>query len=185
LSEIEIAATRLDVPQAQLARRRGYIRGHDTIRPQKLHQRYHDERPRRNEARCFGRLFRQHVSPSEPENQACPIPFFLPSASRSLLPSCNSLSIPAISPSGCHRTVAPHVIVELLGVYPSLQTSDENQIAAQSLTWAVEAEPDGRLVEKTTGVEVTYLCWEATPCAMLDRLTLYLMPARDASNKPN
>ncbi|KAF8477936.1 hypothetical protein DFH94DRAFT_634284 [Russula ochroleuca] len=68
----------------------------------------------------------------------------------------------------------PDVIVELLltsswsfsAVYPSPQTasipSGENQIAAQSLTWAVEAEPDGRLVEKTTGVEVTYLYWEAT-----------------------
>jgi hypothetical protein len=51
-------------------------------------------------------------------------------------------------------------------VYPSPQNaipSAENPIVdgAQSLTWAVEAEPDGRLVEKTTGVEVTYLYWEA------------------------
>ena len=30
------------------------------------------------------------------------------------------------------------------------------------MTWAIEAEPDGKLVEKTTGVEVTYLYWEAT-----------------------
>lgn len=58
----------------------------------------------------------------------------------------------------------PDVTVQLLltsswsfsAVYPSSQT------AAQSLTWAVEAEPDGRLVEKTTGAEVTYLFWEAT-----------------------
>jgi hypothetical protein len=67
----------------------------------------------------------------------------------------------------------PDVVVELLltsswsfsAVYPSPQTaipSGETQIAAQSLTWAIEAEPDGRLVEKTTGVEVTYLYWEAT-----------------------
>jgi hypothetical protein len=64
------------------------------------------------------------------------------------------------------------VIVELLltsswsfsAVYPSPQTaipSGENSIGAQSLTWAVDAEPDGKLVEKTTGTEVTYLYWEA------------------------
>jgi hypothetical protein len=64
------------------------------------------------------------------------------------------------------------VIVELLltsswsfsAVYPSPQTaipSGENSIGAQSLTWAVDAEPDGSLVEKTTGTEVTYLYWEA------------------------
>ena len=67
----------------------------------------------------------------------------------------------------------PDVFVELLltlswsfsAVYPSPQSaipSSENQFAPQSLTWAIEAEPDGRLVEKTTGVEVTYLYWEAT-----------------------
>jgi len=69
-------------------------------------------------------------------------------------------------------TRLPDVIVELLltsswsfsAVYPSPQTANppgENSIGAQSLTWGVEAEPDGRLVEKTTGVEVTYLYWEA------------------------
>jgi len=49
-------------------------------------------------------------------------------------------------------------------VYPLPQTaipSGENRIPVQSLTWAVEAEPDGRLVEKTSGAEVTYLYWEA------------------------
>ena len=49
-------------------------------------------------------------------------------------------------------------------VYPSPQSavpSVANHIGAQSLTWAIEAEPDGTLVEKTTGVEVTYLYWEA------------------------
>ena len=67
----------------------------------------------------------------------------------------------------------PDVIVELLltsswsfpAVYPSPQAtipSDENPIAAQSLSWAIEAEPDGRLVEKTIGVEATNLYWEAT-----------------------
>ena len=66
------------------------------------------------------------------------------------------------------------VIVELFltsswsfsAVYPSPQTasvpSDENRIGTQSLTWAIEAEPDGKLVEKTTGVEASYLYWEAT-----------------------
>jgi hypothetical protein len=50
-------------------------------------------------------------------------------------------------------------------IYPLPQTagvtSSEKQITAQSLTWTVEAEPDGKLVEKTSGVEVTYLYWEA------------------------
>ena len=49
-------------------------------------------------------------------------------------------------------------------VYPSPQSANPsvaNHIGAQSLTWAIEAEPDGTLVEKTTGVEVTYLYWEA------------------------
>jgi hypothetical protein len=32
---------------------------------------------------------------------------------------------------------------------------------AQSLTWAVSAEPDGTLVDKTSGMEVSYLYWEA------------------------
>jgi hypothetical protein len=41
-------------------------------------------------------------------------------------------------------------------------TSSENQITAQSLTWAVEVEPDGRIVEKTSGVEMSHLYWEAT-----------------------
>ena len=65
------------------------------------------------------------------------------------------------------------VTVELLlapswsfsAIYPLPQTaitSCEKQIDAQSLTWSVEAEPDGKLVEKTSGVEVAYLYWEAT-----------------------
>jgi hypothetical protein len=33
---------------------------------------------------------------------------------------------------------------------------------AQSLTWAVSAEPGGTLTDKTTGTEVSYLYWEAT-----------------------
>ncbi|KAI9442808.1 hypothetical protein F5148DRAFT_1256737 [Russula earlei] len=44
-------------------------------------------------------------------------------------------------------------------VYPSPQF-DENQIA-QHLTWTIAAEPDGTLVDKTTGTEVSYLYWEA------------------------
>lgn len=49
-------------------------------------------------------------------------------------------------------------------VYPSAQStiqSGEGATDAQSLTWAVQAEADGRLREKTTGTEVTYLYWEA------------------------
>ena len=33
---------------------------------------------------------------------------------------------------------------------------------AQSLTWAVAAEPNGTLIDKTSGTEVSYLYWEAT-----------------------
>ena len=66
----------------------------------------------------------------------------------------------------------PDVIVELFltsswsfsAIYPLPQTaisSGENKIPAQSLTWEIEAEPDGTLVEKTSGVEVSYLYWEA------------------------
>ena len=32
---------------------------------------------------------------------------------------------------------------------------------AQSLTWTVAAEPNGTLVDKTSGMEVSYLYWEA------------------------
>ena len=32
---------------------------------------------------------------------------------------------------------------------------------AQSLTWAVAVEPNGTLVDKTSGMEVSYLYWEA------------------------
>jgi hypothetical protein len=65
------------------------------------------------------------------------------------------------------------VTVELLltsswsfsAIYPLPQTAvisgEKQQIAAQTLTWTVDAEPDGRLVDKTSGVEVTYLYWEA------------------------
>lgn len=67
----------------------------------------------------------------------------------------------------------PEVSVELLltsswsfsAIYPlphTAMTSDEKRIPAQSLTWIVEAEPDGKLVDKTSGVEVAYLYWEAT-----------------------
>ena len=65
----------------------------------------------------------------------------------------------------------PNVTIELLltsswhfsAVYPSPQTTipfGENQ-PPQYLTWAVAAEPDGTLVNKSTGTEVTYLYWEA------------------------
>jgi hypothetical protein len=48
-------------------------------------------------------------------------------------------------------------------IYPPPQTplqSGEHQ-TAQSLTWAIAAEPSGTLVDKTTGTEVSYLYWEA------------------------
>jgi len=48
-------------------------------------------------------------------------------------------------------------------VYPSPQTPTplEEHSKTRSLSWAVAAEPDGTLVEKTTGTEVSYLYWEA------------------------
>ena len=33
---------------------------------------------------------------------------------------------------------------------------------AQSVTWSVAAEPNGTLVDKTSGMEVSFLYWEAT-----------------------
>ena len=66
----------------------------------------------------------------------------------------------------------PDVTVELLltttwsfsVVYPPPQTSIPSGEckAAQALTWAIAAEPNGMLVDKTTGTEVSYLYWEAT-----------------------
>jgi hypothetical protein len=67
----------------------------------------------------------------------------------------------------------PDVTVELLltstwsfsAVYPpprsSILPSGAGQ-SAQSLTWAIAAEPSGTLVDKTSGAEVSYLYWEAT-----------------------
>jgi len=65
-------------------------------------------------------------------------------------------------------TSLPSVAVELLltsswhfsAVYPSPQPFSENQ-PARSITWEVAAEPDGTLVNKSTGIEVSYLFWEA------------------------
>jgi len=68
-------------------------------------------------------------------------------------------------------TSLPNITVNLLltsawhfsAVYPSPQTtipSSENQ-PIQGLTWEVAAEPDGTLVNKSTGTEVSYLYWEA------------------------
>jgi len=65
----------------------------------------------------------------------------------------------------------PNVTVELLltsswhfsAVYPSPQTTlpfDENK-PSQRITWTVAAEPNGILVNKSTGTEVSYLYWEA------------------------
>ena len=48
-------------------------------------------------------------------------------------------------------------------VYPLPQPvipHDDHQ-PAQSITWTVAAEPDGTLVDETTGTEVSYLYWEA------------------------
>jgi hypothetical protein len=49
-------------------------------------------------------------------------------------------------------------------VYPSPQSTtgpSEDSTDVRSLTWAVQAEPDGSLKEKTTGTDVAYLFWEA------------------------
>jgi hypothetical protein len=72
------------------------------------------------------------------------------------------------------RTGPRPVYVEVLltsswsfsAIYPlpqgAITPGQKQQLSAQSLTWTVDAEPDGRLVDKTSGVEVTYLYWEAT-----------------------
>ncbi|KAH9960153.1 hypothetical protein BC827DRAFT_1209480 [Russula dissimulans] len=54
-------------------------------------------------------------------------------------------------------------------VYPSPRTTVpfEQHHPAQSLTWAITAEPDGTLVEKTTGAKVSYLYWEADASSRL------------------
>ena len=65
----------------------------------------------------------------------------------------------------------PHVTVELLltscwgfsAVYPrplAIIPPGEHR-PAQSLTWSIAAEPDGTLIDKSTGTEVSYLFWEA------------------------
>lgn len=49
-------------------------------------------------------------------------------------------------------------------VYPSPQSTtgpSEDSTDVRSLTWAVQAEPDGSLKEKNTGTDVAYLFWEA------------------------
>ena len=48
-------------------------------------------------------------------------------------------------------------------VYPLPQTAipSYGPQPTQSLTWAIAAEPNGTLVEKTTSTEVSYLYWEA------------------------
>jgi len=65
----------------------------------------------------------------------------------------------------------PSVTVELLltpswhlcAVYPPRQptTPFSESEPAQCLTWEVAAEPDGKLVNKCSGTEVSYLYWEA------------------------
>ena len=44
---------------------------------------------------------------------------------------------------------------------PRATVPPEAPHTAQSLTWSVAAEPDGTLVDKTSGMEVSYLYWEA------------------------
>ena len=48
-------------------------------------------------------------------------------------------------------------------IYPqaSLQSGEHQTQTTQSLTWTIAAEPSGTLVDKTTGIEVSYLYWEA------------------------
>jgi len=65
----------------------------------------------------------------------------------------------------------PDVTVELAltsswrfsAVYPPPQTTipPGEPHTAQSLTWTVTAEPNGTLIDKTSGIGVSYLYWEA------------------------
>ncbi|KAH9960130.1 hypothetical protein BC827DRAFT_1268364 [Russula dissimulans] len=57
-----------------------------------------------------------------------------------------------------NRTILVIASRQFSAVYPSPQTtiSLEKHSTAQSLTWAVAAESDGTLVEKTSGAEISY-----------------------------
>jgi hypothetical protein len=44
---------------------------------------------------------------------------------------------------------------------PQITIDPEEYRSVRSLTWTVAAEPDGTLIDKTTGTEVSYLYWEA------------------------
>ncbi|KAI0298108.1 hypothetical protein B0F90DRAFT_1810951 [Multifurca ochricompacta] len=79
----------------------------------------------------------------------------------------------------------PDVTVELSlvsswsfsAVYPPPRTTDsppnERRAgqAGQSLTWTIAAEPDGTLLDKSSGLEVSYLYWEATATSSSRLLT--------------
>ncbi|KAI1797049.1 hypothetical protein LXA43DRAFT_500524 [Ganoderma leucocontextum] len=47
-------------------------------------------------------------------------------------------------------------------VYPLLKDPDHLSNGRQSVTWSVSARPDGSLVEKSSGLQLSYLFWEAT-----------------------
>ncbi|KAH9060146.1 hypothetical protein EDB87DRAFT_634524 [Lactarius vividus] len=54
---------------------------------------------------------------------------------------------------------------------------------AQSLTWTVAARPDGTLVDKTSGMEVSYLYWEAiaTPQPVTPEMSRSTTPIADVN----
>ncbi|KAI0265637.1 hypothetical protein BC834DRAFT_877926 [Gloeopeniophorella convolvens] len=56
-------------------------------------------------------------------------------------------------------------------IYPPVETlkatMSNTHRPGQSIVWTVSADPDGTLVDKTTGLEVSYLFWEASPTSSL------------------
>lgn len=115
-----------------------------------------------------------------PTTVRTPQSVFLKQSSETMLTAPYRQSMPnTCSPSAPRKPVIylyppsslPDVTIELQltsswhfsAVYPLPQTviPSYGHQPAQSLTWAIAAEPDGTLVEKTTSTEVSYLYWEA------------------------
>ena len=62
-----------------------------------------------------------------------------------------------------HATVSVSLVPQwsFAHTYPHVEPKPAED-GRQEITWAVSAEPDGTLVEKDTGLQLTYLFWEAT-----------------------
>ena len=79
-------------------------------------------------------------------------------------------------------TVSIHLVPQwsFTHIYPLVNPKQEAD-GRQAITWTVSASPDGSLVEKDTGLELSYLFWEASanhaaplspPLSLVDSTTL-------------